>query len=68
MYNINMTNLSSIQKKYKGMWVAFTDDFNSVIVANKDVKITYKKAQEKGYKKPTLFKIPERVVPYVGVI
>ncbi len=62
-----MTNLSSIQKKYKGMWVAFTDNFNSVIVANKDAKVAYRKAQEKGFKKPTLFKIPEQIVPYVGL-
>ena len=48
MYNIAMINLSSIQKKYKGMWVALTDDFNSVITANKDAKTTYKKALEKS--------------------
>ena len=63
-----MINLSSIQKKYKGMWVALTDDFNSVITANKDAKTTYKKALEKGHKKPTLFKVPEHNVPYVGII
>ncbi|OGK31339.1 hypothetical protein A3F29_02825 [Candidatus Roizmanbacteria bacterium RIFCSPHIGHO2_12_FULL_33_9] len=63
-----MTNLSAIQKKYKGMWVAFTDDLNSVIAASRDVKIAYKKALEKGYRKPTLFKVPLHIVPYVGVV
>lgn len=62
-----MTNLTSIQKKYKGQWVAFSDDFNSFIVASNDAKTTYKKAQEMGYKKPTLFKVPEHIIPYVGV-
>ncbi len=63
-----MTNLSSIQKKYKGMWVALTDDLNSVITANKDVKTTYKKALKKGHKKPILFKVPAHNVPYIGII
>lgn len=68
MYNISMTNLSSIQKKYKGMWVVVTDDFGSVVTASKDAKVAYKKALEKGYKKPTLFKVPRYVIPYVGIV
>ena len=69
MYNRNMkfTNLSSVQKKYKGMWVAFTDNLTEVIVANKNANVVYKKAIEMGYKKPTLFKIPENIVPYIGI-
>ncbi len=68
MYNMDMTNLSSIQKKYKGMWVAFTDDLSSVITASKDATTAYKKAKDKGYKKPTLFKVPEHIVPYIGIV
>lgn len=66
--NMKTTNLSLIQKKYKGLWIAFADDLNSVIATSKDVTTTYKKALEKGYKKPTLFKVPEHNVPYVGII
>ena len=61
------TNLSSIQKKYKGMWVAFTDNLTSIITAHKDATITYRKALEMGYKKPTLFKIPVHIVSYIGI-
>lgn len=61
-----MKDLTSIQKQYKGKWVAFTDDFKSVISASKDAKTTYKKALEKGYKKPTLFKVPVHNIPYIG--
>lgn len=70
MYNKSMksTNLSSIQKKYKGLWVAFTDNLNYVITASRDAKTAYKKAQDMGYKKPTLFKVPEHLVPYIGFI
>ena len=64
---MKFTNLSSVQKKYKGMWVAFTDNLTEVIVANKNANVVYKKAIEMGYKKPTLFKIPENIVPYIGI-
>lgn len=63
---MNPTGLSSIQKKYKGLWVALTDDLEKVVAANKDAQVTYNKAVEKGYKKPTLFKVPENITPYVG--
>lgn len=63
-----MTDLTSIQKQYKGKWVAFTDDLKSVISASNDAKTAYKAALEKGYKKPTLFKIPLHVVPYIGLV
>ncbi len=40
------TNLSSVQKKYKGMWVAFTDNLTDVITANKNAQTAYEKAVE----------------------
>ena len=61
------TNLSSVQKKYKGMWVAFTDNLTDVITANKNVQMAYVKPAETANKKPTLLKIPEDVVPYIGI-
>lgn len=63
-----MTNLSSIQKKYKGMWIAIKEDFSSVIAASRNAKTTFKKAQKLGYKKPTLFKVPQHIIPYVGIV
>lgn len=60
------SNLTSIQKKYKGLWVALKEDLSTVIVADKNANIVYKKALAKGLKKPTLFKVPENIVPYVG--
>lgn len=61
-------NLSSIQRKFKGMWVVLTDNFSKVIAANKDAKVAYQLALKKGYKRPLLFKVPEHNIPYIGFI
>lgn len=62
------TNMTKIFEKYKGLWVALDDKWNKVISANKDVEKVYKEAVEKGYKKPTLFKVPFENLPYFGFV
>ena len=40
----NYIDLTEIQKKYKGSWIALNDSLNDVISYGKDAKITYNKA------------------------
>ena len=60
---INWTN---IFKKYKGLWVGLKDDEKAVLVSGESVKEVMKKAETKGYPDPILFKVPRKLVPYVG--
>lgn len=58
-------DLTEVQKRYKGLWVAFTDKYE-VVAADNDAKKVYDAAMKKGYKVPRLFKMPEQNVPFVG--
>lgn len=60
-------DLTKIQKKYKGSWVALNDKLDNVISYGRDVKVVYDTAVKKGYKIPTLFKVPKEITPYFGV-
>ena len=61
-------NLTKIFEKYKGMWVALDDSLKKVISSDKNADKVYKAALEKGYKKPTLFKVPQENLPYFGFV
>lgn len=54
--------------KYKGEWVGFKDDEETVIVSGKTVREVFEKSQENGYSNPILFKVPTELKPYVGGI
>jgi hypothetical protein len=58
-------DLTKVFEQYKGMWVAFTDNYN-VLAADKDAKNVYDAARRKGYKIPRLFKMPQRNTPFIG--
>jgi len=60
------TNLTHIQKKYPGKWVALNENLDTVVAFGKDAMTAYQKAIIKGDKKPTLFKVPQKIAPYVG--
>lgn len=60
---INWTN---IQKKYKGLWVALKADEKTVITSGRTAKEAWDKAQKKGYEKPILSRMPEKLMAYVG--
>ncbi len=60
-------NWTQIYKKYKGLWVALQEDEEVVLATGKTAKEAWFKAQEKGYKKPILTRIPKEVVGYIGL-
>jgi len=57
---------TKIYEKYKGLWVALRNDEKTVVASGKTAKEAWQKAQEKGYKKPILTYMPEKLVSYVG--
>lgn len=57
---------TKIYKKYKGLWVALKDDEKTVIGSGKTVKKAQEEAQKRGYKKPIFFRVPTKIIPYVG--
>lgn len=59
------TDLTHVYKKYKGLWVALDSKLKNVLASGTDAKKTYEKAKRKE-SIPTLFKVPENNLPYVG--
>ena len=57
---------SKIYKKYRGLWVALKDDEKTVIASGITAKEAWMKAHSKGYQKPILTRMPEKLVTYVG--
>lgn len=57
---------TKIYKKYKGLWVALKSDEKTVITSGKTAKEAWEKAQKKGFDKPILARMPDRLVSYVG--
>ncbi len=59
-------DLTNIYRKYKGQWVALDQKLVKVLSSNKNAKVAYEQAVKRGYKVPTLFKVPSKNIPYVG--
>ncbi|MFY9484729.1 MAG: DUF5678 domain-containing protein [Patescibacteria group bacterium] len=57
---------TKIFKSYKGKWVGLKDDQKTVVASGATVKSVMEKAEKKGFKKPILFRVPTKVMPYVG--
>ncbi|MBI4160303.1 MAG: hypothetical protein HY506_00150 [Candidatus Yanofskybacteria bacterium] len=57
---------TKIYEKYKGLWVALLDDEITVVGSGKTAKEAWEQAQKRGYKKPILTRMPEKLIPYVG--
>lgn len=57
---------TNIFQKYKGLWVALKDDEKTVITSGKTVKEVMNKSKKRGYMKPILFRVPTRIIPYIG--
>jgi len=66
--HIMATDWTKIYKKYKGLWVALTEDEVTVISANKKAKIALEDARKKGVENPILTLIPKNLESYVGMI
>lgn len=57
---------TKICKKYKGLWIGLKKDQKTVVASGKNVREVIEKAREKGYQKPILFRVPTKIVPYIG--
>lgn len=57
---------TKIYKKYKGLWVALKKDQKTVVASDKTVKGVLKKAEKKGFNNPVLFRVPTKIIPYIG--
>lgn len=57
-----------IYKKYKGLWVGLKDDEVTVIASGETVKEVMDKSKKKGFNLPILFKVPTKIVPFIGGI
>ena len=56
-------NLTAIFDKYKGLWVTLDETLIKVISSDKNADKAYREALKKGYQKPTLFKVPQKIFP-----
>ncbi len=63
-----MIDWTNIYKKYKGLWVSLNDDETTVIASGKTAQEAINKAQKKGFDQPILFKVPVKIIPYIGVL
>jgi len=59
---------TKIVSKYKGLWVGFKNDNQTVVATGKTPTEVIKKAKQKGYDQPILFRVPTRLVAFVGII
>jgi hypothetical protein len=59
-------DFTKIFKKYKGKWVALTEDEKKVVSSGRSAKETLEKAKERGFENPVLFKVPVSLLPYIG--
>lgn len=57
---------TKIYKKHRGLWVALKDDEKTVVGRGKTAKKAWEEAKDKGYEEPILFRVPTKIIPYVG--
>lgn len=57
-----------IIKEYKGLWIGLKDDEQTVVASGNTVKEVLEKSRHEGVEKPKLFRVPTKVLPYVGSI
>lgn len=63
---MNAIDWSGIYKKYRGLWVALAKDEQTVLASGKTAKEAWDKALGKGFRKPILTRMPERLIPFAG--
>lgn len=63
---MDIMNFTKIYKRYSGLWIALDQKLKKVIASNKNAKKAYNEALERGFKRPTLFKVPRENLPYIG--
>jgi hypothetical protein len=67
-YNYVMAiDWTPIYKKYRGLWVALKEDEKTVIASGEDAREVLEAAVSKGYKRPIMMKVPQKLQAYVGL-
>ncbi len=61
-------NWTKLFKDYRGQWVALKDDETTVISSGVKLADVIRVAEDKGYQKPILAKIPKKDVVYIGSV
>ena len=59
---------TKISRRYRGLWIGLKNDEKTVVASGKTVKEVMQKAQKKGCKEPILFRMPSKIIPYVGQV
>ena len=57
---------TDIYEKYKGLWVALKEDEKTVVGSGTTLTEALKEAQGYGYKEPIVFRMPEKIMPFIG--
>lgn len=57
---------TKICKKYKGLWVGLKSDEKTVVASGRTVMEVVEKSKKRGYRYPILFRVPTKIIPYVG--
>lgn len=57
---------TTICEKYKGLWVGLKEDEETVVAAGSTITEVMEKAKKEGHENPILFRVPSKVIPYVG--
>ncbi len=60
-------NFIDIHRKYKGKWVALTPDEKSVVASGQTLKKILTDAKKRGFEHPVVMKVPQAVLPYIGL-
>lgn len=61
---IDWTHLT---QQYRGLWVGLKkEDETTVVASGKTVHEVMERAKQNGYPHPMLFRVPTKVIPFVG--
>lgn len=61
-------DFSSLFIHHKGKWVALDKNETKILGSGSSVKEVVKQARKKGVKIPILFKVPKRLLLFIGFI
>lgn len=56
----------NIYRRFKGLWIALSDDERKVVASGATAKEAMEKARSKGHALPILARMPDRLSPYIG--
>lgn len=63
---MRMIDRTPLAKKYKGKWVAMKSDRKTVVGSGNSVQSALRSAEQKGYKKPLITRLPLSPKHFVG--